>query len=105
MLKPMTRILKNMRSRMVDDGLIAKGVAPSYYVEGMFYNVPSDKYVATSYGDTFCNGINWLLQTDKKKLVCANWQYYLLGESNVQWTEADFDAFLASACKLWKEWN
>ena len=104
MLKPMARILKNMRSRMVEQASLKDGVAPSYYVEGMFYNVPKDQYVSTSYGDTFCNGINWLLKADKSKLVCANWQYYLLGNSNVQWNMADFDVFIDALCKLWKEW-
>jgi hypothetical protein len=104
MLKPMVRILKNMRSRMVDLAMIKSGVAPSYYLEGMFYNVPPEQYVSTSYGDTFCNGINWLLKADKKKLVCANRQYTLLGNSTVQWNETDFDASLAALCKLWKEW-
>ncbi len=103
MLKSMARILKNMRSRMVEMGMLKTGGAPSYYVEGMFYNVPPDKYVSTSYGDTFCNAINWLLKADKTKLVCANWQYYLLGTSNVQWNTSDFDEFLAALCKFWKE--
>lgn len=104
MLKPMVRILKNMRSRMVETGILREGVAPSYYLEGLFYNVPVDQYVTSSFGDTFCNGISWLLKADQKKLVCANWHYYLLGTSNVQWKAPDLDAFLAAACKLWKEW-
>ena len=105
MLKPMVRILKNMRSRLVENGTLKSGVAPSYYVEGLFYNVPPEQYVSTSYGDTFCNGINWLVKADKSKLVCANWQYYLLGNSNVQWKEADFDTFLSAMCDLWKNWQ
>ena len=104
MLKPMVRILKNMRSWMVENAMLREGIAPSYNLEGLFYNVPSGQYVTTSFGDTFCNGINWVLDADRKKLVCANWQYYLLGTLNVQWNDADFDAFLAAACKLWKEW-
>jgi hypothetical protein len=105
MLKPMVRILKNMRSRMSEENKLRNGVAPSYYLEGMFYNVPVEQYVSTSYGDTFVNGINWLLKTDKSKLVCANWQYYLLGSSNVQWTEHDFNTFLAAVCDLWENWD
>lgn len=104
MLKPMVRILKNIRSRMVDQGYLEKGVAPSYYLEGLFYNVPVEQYVVGSYGDTFCNGLNWLSKTDKSKLVCANWRYYLLGTSNVQWNEADLNTFLDAACKLWREY-
>ena len=103
MLKPMVRILKNMRSRLVDDGVLRGGVAPSYYLEGLFYNVPPEQYVSISYSDTFCNGINWLLSTDKTKLVCANWRYYLLGNLNVQWNEADCNAFLSAVCTMWKE--
>lgn len=102
MLKPMVRILKNMRCRMVENQILADGVAPSYYIEGMFYNVPKEQYVTSSFGDTFCNGINWLLRADKSKLVCANWQYYLLGNSNVQWNVADFDKFLSALCVFWK---
>ena len=105
MFKPMVRILKNMRSQMVEEGMLRDGAAPSYYLEGLFYNVPAEQYVASSYGDTFCNGVNWLLKADRKKLVCANWQYWLLGNSNVQWNEADFDSFLSAVCKLWKEWK
>ena len=104
MLKPMVRILKNMRSWMVENGTLKDGIAPSYYVEGLFYNVPSEQYVSSSFGDTFCNGINWVLKADRSKLVCANKRYDLLGQSNVQWTSANCDAFLAGVCKLWKDW-
>ncbi len=102
--KPLIRIFKNMRSNMVDNGLLKDGIAPSYFIEGMLYNVPNDKFVS-SYGDSFCNAVNWLLKADKPKLVCANYQYYLLEESNVQWPAVNFDAFLSALCKLWEEWE
>ncbi|HZK82952.1 MAG TPA: nucleotidyltransferase [Humisphaera sp.] len=104
MLKPMVRILKNMRSRLVRDGLIMTGVAPSYYVEGSFFNVPTEEYVSTSFGDTFSNGVNWLIKADKSKLVCANWQYYLLGNLNVQWTSEKYTQFLTALVKQWNDW-
>lgn len=101
--KPMVRIVKNMRSKLVDDGKITKDTAPSYYIEGMLWNVPNDKFGA-SYQDTFCNCIKWVLQTDRTKLKCANEQYWLLGESNVQWSTAKCDLFLNAIVQLWKEW-
>ena len=104
MLKPMVRILKNMRNWMVENSMLKEGVAPSYYLEGLFYNVPPNQYPTTSFADAFYNGINWILQAARKKLVCPNWQYYLLGKSNVQWNDANCDAFLAAVCRLWKEW-
>ncbi len=103
MLKPMVRILKNMRSRMVDAGVLGKGVAPSYYIEGLLYNVPADQFVETSYTETFINSVNWLISADRSKLVCVNWQYYLLGNSSVQWNKADLDAFLGALCKMWND--
>ena len=100
--KPTVRIFKNMRSKLVDDGKIAKDTAPSYFVEGMLWNVPNDKF-GRSYGDTFCNCLNWLRQTDRTKLTCANEQYWLLGISNVQWASAKCDIFLNALLKLWNE--
>ena len=50
--KPMVRILKNMRSRLMDYGILVAGSAPSYSIEGLLYNVPNDKF-GKSYGDSF----------------------------------------------------
>lgn len=101
--KPMVRILKNMRSRMVADGIIADGRAPSYYIEGLLYNVPLDQF-GGNYGDTFCNCVNWFLRADKTKLLCANEIYLLFGNSRVQWTQADCSLFLNGLVTLWNNW-
>jgi hypothetical protein len=101
--KPMVRIVKNMRSRLVDDGIIAKDIAPSYYIEGLFYNVPNDKF-GRSYEDTFVNCINWLIEAEHKDFVCANEQYFLLGNSNVQWQSNKCDQFLNALVTLWNNW-
>jgi hypothetical protein len=102
--KPMVRIVKNMRSKLVDDTVIGKETAPSYYIEGMLWNVPDVEF-GGNYVDTFCNCVNWLLKTDRTKLKCANEQYLLLGDSNVQWSPAKCDLFLNAVVKLWKEWE
>ena len=104
-LKPMVRVFKNMRSRMVDDGLIKASIAPSYYIEGLLYNVPNGK-LTSSYGDCVVNTLNWYRQEAKKAdLVCANEQYYLLRDgSHTCWPQANCDAFVEAAVKLWNEW-
>lgn len=104
-LKPMARVFKNMRSRMVDDGLIKASIAPSYYIEGLLYNVPNDK-LTSSYQDCVVNTLNWYQQEAKKvDLVCANEQYYLLRNgSHTCWPQANCDAFVKAAVKLWNEW-
>jgi hypothetical protein len=100
----MVRILKNMRSRMLRDGLIADGTAPSYYIEGLLYNVPNDQF-GRNYSDSFCNVVNWLLKADRAKLVCANEMYFLLGASRVQWAQADCDTYLNGLVGLWQSWR
>jgi hypothetical protein len=104
-LKPMARIFKNMRSRLVEDKLIKAGIAPSYYIEGLLYNVPNDK-LTSSYQTCVVNTLNWYRQDAKKtELVCANEQYYLLRDGyQTCWNEANCDAFVDAAVKLWNEW-
>ena len=104
-LKPMARVFKNMRSRMVEDGLIKASIAPSYYIEGLLYNVPNDK-LTSSYQDCVVNTLNWYQQEVKKvDLVCANEQYYLLRDGFLTcWPQANCDAFVEAAVKLWNEW-
>ena len=103
--KPMVRILKNMRSSLVDDGAIKAGSAPSYFLEGLLYNVPNDKF-GNSYGDTFVSAVNWILQAERKDLVCANEQYYLVRDSAATcWPCNDCSAFLDAVAKLWNDWN
>lgn len=104
-LKPMIRILKNMRRKLVADGVMSVGVAPSYYLEGLLYNVPSDKF-GPSYEDSFVNAINWIQsEADKSKLACANEQYYLLWEGTpTSWEPSNAEAFLQAVVKQWNEW-
>jgi hypothetical protein len=101
-LKPMIRILKNIRSKLVDDGLLEAGIAPSYYIEGLLYNVPNEKF-GSNYVDSFVNAMNWIQRdADKTKLVCANEQYYLLrDDAKTCWRKADGEAFLNAAIKYW----
>lgn len=100
--KPMVRIVKNIRTRMVEKRMISSDTAPSYYIEGMLWNVPDDQFGGT-YGDTLCNCINWLRGTDRSKLKCANEQYLLLGNSNVQWAATKCDFFLNAVVNLWNQ--
>jgi hypothetical protein len=103
-LKPMVRIVKNMRNKLVDDNIIKSGIAPSYYIEGLLYNVPNDKF-GTSYGDTFVNAMSWILQADRSKFVCANGQYYLVRDNaHTCWPKANCDQFLNAVTSFWNNW-
>ena len=104
--KPTIRIFKNARSKMIDDGLIAKGSAPSYYIEGLLYNLPNEEFVGDSQ-DIFLNILKWLYKTqDRTEFVCANEQYYLLRDnSHTCWAVADGSNFINGVIKLWNDWK
>jgi len=101
--KPMVRILKNMRSSLVDDGAIEQGSAPSYFLEGLLYNVLNDKF-GGSYNDTFVAAINWILQAERKNFVCVNKQHYLVRDNCAEtWPVANCDRFLSALTQMWKD--
>jgi hypothetical protein len=103
--KPTVRIFKNMRNRMIDGNYIREGLAPSYFIEGMLYNVPSEHF-GSSYGDTFAAAMNWLLAADRSKLVCANEQFFLLHPTSpVTWRADECSAFLDALVKFWNDWG
>jgi hypothetical protein len=106
LFKPMARIFKNMRSKLVDDKIIASGIAPSYYVEGLLYNVPDQNFV-TDQSATVFNILKWLSETkDRTKFLCANERYYLLRDgSQVSWPTANGPQFINAAINLWNKWT
>lgn len=103
--KPMVRIFKNMRKKLVADGILAQARAPSYFIEGMLYNVPDDKF-GGSYGDTFVAAINWIRQAQRNTFVCAHKQQYLIGSSgSTCWPAGNCDNFLTALATLWNNWR
>jgi len=104
-LKPMIRVLKNLRGRLVTDGAIVTGSAPSYFLEGLLYNVPTNQFVS-NYGTCLVNALNWLrAREDRSAFICANEQYYLLrDDAHECWPPANADAFLGAAASLWQHW-
>lgn len=103
--KPLVRIFKNMRGKLEADGLIEKGCAPSYYIEGLLYNVPNSNFSGTYAGMVF-NILKWLQETtDRTEFVCVNEQYYLLRNNiAVCWPVANGEKFINAAIQLWNNW-
>jgi hypothetical protein len=103
--KPTVRVFKNMRNYMVDKGTLKDGVAPSYFIEGMLYNVPTDKFGKT-YDDTFTSVFNYLVTTDRSPFKCANGIHpLLLDNSHTSWTAANCQTYLNALRDLWNSWK
>ncbi len=99
--KPNVRVAKNMRNAMIDARYIGDGVAPSYFIEGMLYNVPSDHY-SWSHQQTVENALAWLERCNIRDLLCANERYYLVRDgSNVCWNGKDFRTTLTAMRQYW----
>lgn len=100
--KPMVRIFKNMRNAMIEDELLDDGVAPSYFIEGMLYNVPNDKFGGT-YQDTWIACFNHIVTADRNKLVCANYMHWLVRDNSpTSWPVANFNAFTSALKDYWE---
>ena len=103
--KRTVRTYKNLRNKMFPDGDISGGLAPSYFLEGLLYNVPIAQFGAT-YVQNFNDTLNWLVGADRSKFECANGLYYLFhSTSPVTWRAEDCTAFLNAAVKKRDNWK
>jgi hypothetical protein len=104
--KPLVRIFKNIRNKLVEEKLIKPGDAPSYFVEGLLYNVP-DFYFYGGYENIVSNILMWLQTTpDRSKFVCANERYYLLRDDEaVCWPVRNGEQFINATIALWSNWQ
>lgn len=100
--KRMVRVFKNMRNSMIEKGLLMDKVAPSYFIEGMLYNVPNDKFTG-SYQNMWVECFNWVVTADETKLTTASGLHWLVRDnSSVCWPSANFHTFTAALKKYWE---
>lgn len=100
--KRMVRVLKNMRNSMIEKGLLADKVAPSYFIDGMLYNVPNDKFTG-SYQDMWVECFNSVVTADETKLTTASGLHWLVRDnSSVCWPSANFHTFTAALKNYWE---
>ena len=75
--KRMVRVIKNMRNSIIEKGLLADKVAPSYFIEGMLYNVPNDTFTG-SYQDMLVKCFTSIVAADETKLTTASGLHWLV---------------------------
>jgi hypothetical protein len=104
-LKPVIRLYKNMRNRMIDDQVLKEGIMPSYFIEGMLYNAPNEKF-AGSYDSSFVNTYNWITGADESKLVTASGLHWLVREgTHTSLPSAKFNEYLNAVRTYWQHWK
>jgi len=88
--KPTVRVFKNLRNTLISINVI----------EGLMYNMPPEYFGGTKQAN-FIDVLNWLIQADRSKFVCANAQFYLFGTSCVTWRADKCTKFLNAAMMYW----
>jgi len=79
--KPLVRVSKNLRDLLFEAGAIAKGSAPSYYLESLIYNAP-DRLFAPSLSATASSAFLYLDSIDISGLKCVNGLDPMFGGAN-----------------------
>lgn len=103
--KDTVRIFKNIRNHLLDQKKIPEGIAPSYYIEGLLYNVPN-LHFGTNYATTFYNVFEWLWNVDRSTLTCAHGLDPLLGEeSPTVWPTQNCTEYLTAVAACWNDWG
>lgn len=97
------RIIKNARSYLVEKGEIEEGLAPSYYIECLLYNVPSNTYTY-DLQDRYQNVIDWLVEATISDFECQNEIQDLFGSKSTQWSATDANKFIRKLVNLWNNW-
>jgi len=101
--KPSVRMIKNARTRLVEDGDLDEADAPSYFVECLIYNVP-DSMFGTAYANTYYNVVKWLRGQNVSGFVCQNGVLGLFGPAREQWSPASASTFLQALASQWDNW-
>ena len=105
--KPVVRMFKNARERILADNSSLQGNYPSYFVECLLYNVPDDCF-SNRFADTYCDVVTFLLSENSQHLTefwCQNEQMLLFGNHPTQWDITQAQDFINQLCILWEQWQ
>jgi len=86
---------------------VEKGTAPSYFIECLLYNVPSDLF-DQQVDHRYTAIVDWLIESRDRwdGFVSQNGILTLFEEDNPDlWTMSEADDFASSLRILWDHWN
>lgn len=105
--KPTVRLFKNARNHLIDHGRLPKGTAPSYFIQGLLYNVPPEVFGGGT-RQNFVNVLNWLASASGRyetDFYCQNGLIKLFGSSEEQWDVSEAVDFLLELLGLDARWQ
>lgn len=106
--KPTIRIIKNIKARLVNSGIISSSLAPSYFIEGLMYNMPNVDFQNSTHSSrvlAILKTFHSYSDSQFESLLCQNGRRYLFGSSKQQWNIADCRIFRDQLIKFWNEFQ
>ncbi|WP_108671070.1 hypothetical protein [Peribacillus acanthi] len=100
----MVRVFKNAKTYLVQNQIIDKKVAPSYFIENLIYNVPNE-YFTNNLQETFLNILNYLNLANLETFKCQNEHDYIFGDKVWHWNTKDAHTFIKAVLELWESWR
>ena len=103
--KATIRMMKNARNKMRRAGIIQKGVAPSYFIEGLLYNVPHSSFKKAYLPYRYDNIVSRLETADIGPFDEQSKMYPLCDSSDPdRWNAAHARTFVNGLRQLWNQW-
>ena len=102
--KRTVRMFKAARNRLVENKVITKDDAPSYFIECLLYNVPDDLF-APKLAPTYAGILGRLKTASLKDFKCQNGQVPLFGPAPEQWSQKKARAFVKALKDMWDTWD
>ena len=104
--KATVRVFKNARSAMVEKSLIGPDLAPSYFIQGLLYNVPNNQF-GGGHRINFDDVIAWLSWNTEQygTFMCQNGLIPLFGPSSEQWNISDAILFVREFRRMDGNWR
>ena len=101
--KETIRMFKNARNQMRDKGILSNDAAPSYYIEGLLYNVPHYYYKKTSLRNRYDSIVSYLERTDIAEFEEQCGMFPLFASDEDRWTQWKAEKFIEGLQELWEE--
>lgn len=102
--KPLVRIIKNIKTKLVDLGKIGEKTAPSYFLEGWLYNAPSRLFCDNITTRCF-DVLKHLLDQDASEFIMPHGMHKLIGDTNTQWSLSNYKVFKKELVDYWDNWG
>lgn len=102
--KPSIRMFKNARNYLKGKHMVTDGMAPSYFIEGLMFNVPPALFTSNRQ-KTYEGVVTWLSQVRYDEFLCQNGQVLLFGTTPEQWNQDDARRMVAAWKVLWDRWG